>query len=313
MHSPLSLGPQPTLGYVGSPIDRVAERREDSAFLAAAVADANARSFLIAGDLVVLARRSETHTGLFTPAELAALGPPQERVFLGLEAGAPRFGTLVTASANLDAVAPARTVIDMRSIAVQGLIPSAQQAGLAEAKALLHWHANYRFCARCGAPSRTAAAGWKRVCPACKAEHFPRTDPVVIMLAIRGESCLLGRQSRFATNMWSCLAGFIEPGETLEEAVRRETLEEAGIVTGRIRYFASQPWPIPMNLMLGCFAEALTEELTVDLTELEDARWVTRAEAAQMLTRTHPDGIISPPPHAIAHHLLRAFVEGATI
>src|SRR5229473_3132840 len=167
-------------------------------------------------------------------------------------------------------------VTDLRSIAVQGLVAAEHLPPIAEAKALLGWHARHRFCANCGAPTAPVEAGWKRECAACKTEHFPRTDPVVIMLAVRGDECLLGRSARFASAMWSCLAGFIEPGESIEEAVRREVHEEAGIVCGRVAYFASQPWPFPMSLMM---------------------------------LRRHPQGLGTPPPVAIAHHIIRAWVE----
>jgi NAD+ diphosphatase len=140
-------------------------------------------------------------------------------------------------------------------------------------------------------------------------QHFPRTDPVVIMLAIDGDNCLLGRSPRFAPTMWSCLAGFIEPGESIEDAVHRETLEEAGIVCGRVKYFASQPWPFPSSLMIGCHAEAVTRDIVVDRTELEDARWFSKDEVTAMLLRRHPDGLTTPPPVAIAHHIVRAWVE----
>lgn len=144
---------------------------------------------------------------------------------------------------------------------------------------------------------------------ACGAQHFPRTDPVVIMLAHDGDRCLLGRQPHFLQGMWSCLAGFIEPGENIEEATRREIAEEAGIRCGRVRYLGSQPWPFPMSLMIGCHVEALSTGLSVDRTELEAARWFARAEAAAMLDRRHPDGLTTPPPWAIAHHIIRAWVE----
>ena len=129
------------------------------------------------------------------------------------------------------------------------------------------------------------------------------------MLAVSGDRCLLGRQSRFVPGMWSCLAGFVEPGECIEQAVRRETQEEAGIRCGRVSYFASQPWPFPMSLMIGCHAEALTTDITVDRSELEDARWFDRDEVAAMLLRKHPGGITTPPPIAIAHHIIRSWVE----
>ena len=192
---------------------------------------------------------------------------------------------------------------------MQGLVAPDHLPPIAEAKAVLHWHARHRFCPNCGAPTQAVQAGWKRDCAQCKAEHFPRTDPVVIMLASAGEHCLLGRSPRFVPTMWSCLAGFVEPGESIEDAVRRETREEAGITCGRVRYFHSQPWPFPSSLMIGCHAEALSRDIVVDREELEDARWFTKAEVATMLMRKHPEGLTTPPPVAIAHHIIRAWVE----
>jgi NTP pyrophosphohydrolases containing a Zn-finger, probably nucleic-acid-binding len=173
----------------------------------------------------------------------------------------------------------------------------------------MDWHRRHGFCANCGVRTASASGGWRRDCTACGAQHFPRTDPVVIMLSVRGDRCLLGRQARFAPGMYSCLAGFVEPGETVEDAVRRETMEEAGIRTGRVRYLASQPWPFPSSLMIGCLAEALDDDLVVDEIELEHARWFTRAEVGAMLRGEHPDGLTAPLPFAIAHHLLKAFVD----
>src|SRR6478736_4759780 len=198
---------------------------------------------------------------------------------------------------------------DLRSIAVQGLVVADDLPPIAEAKAVLHWHTRHRFCPNCGAATRLVSGGWRRDCPQCKAEHFPRTDPVVIMLAIDGDRCLLGRSPRFVPTMWSCLAGFVEPGESIEDAVHRETREEAGITCGRVVYFASQPWPFPASLMIGCHAEALTHEIVVDREELEDARWFTKDEVEAMLMRKHPQGLTTPPPVAIAHHIIRAWIE----
>jgi NAD+ diphosphatase len=200
-------------------------------------------------------------------------------------------------------------VIDLRSIAIQGLVAAEHLPPLAEAKAMLHWHARHRFCSNCGTATDLVEGGWKRLCPACKGEHFPRTDPVVIMLAVRGDRGLLGRSGRFAATMWSCLAGFVEPGESVEDAVRRETLEEAGIRCGRVRYLFTQPWPFPMSLMIGCHAEALNDDITMDRNELVDARWFTKEECAAMLLRRHPEKLTTPPPVAIAHHIIREWVE----
>ena len=205
-------------------------------------------------------------------------------------------------------------VTDLRTVAMKALVSDDLLGPIAAAKALMAWHARHRFCANCGAPTRNSEAGWRRDCGTCSAQHFPRTDPCVIMLAIDKDNCLLGRSARFPGNMWSCLAGFIEPGELIEDAVRRETFEEAGVTVGRVRYFASQPWPFPMSLMIGCHAEASAVHLKIDRNELEDGRWFTRAEAAQMLARKHPNDLFVPPPIAIAHHLIRAYVErGAAV
>ena len=301
------LGPKPHLGYTASLIDRAAHRRLDEAAL---IGDARSGAYVVGGEMVITRKREGGGDPLFTLADARALAPPRGSVFLGLADGVPRFGFgIAKEAAEALKARDDLLVTDLRTIAVQGLVAPQHLPPLAEAKAMLAWHARHRFCANCGAATDVTEAGWKRSCPACKTEHFPRTDPVVIMLAVRGERCLLGRSARFAAAMWSCLAGFIEPGECIEEAVRREVREEAGIVCGRVRYFASQPWPFPMSLMIGCHAEALTEDITVDPTELEGARWFDREEIALMLARQHPDGLGTPPPVAIAHHIIRAWVE----
>jgi len=176
------------------------------------------------------------------------------------------------------------------------------------AKSLVSWHQRHGFCANCGARTSMADGGWKRVCPSCKTEHFPRTDPVVIMLVTDGDRCLMGRQSQFPPTMWSCLAGFVEAAETIEQAVQREILEEAGIHCTDVRYYMTQPWPYPSSLMIGCSARATTTDITVDRTELEDARWFTRDEAVAMLARNHAEGLTGPHPVAIAHHLLANWI-----
>jgi NAD+ diphosphatase len=302
------LGPRPQLGYTASLLDRAAHRRGEAAALAA---DRRAGAYVVGGELVITRKRDRGGDPLFGLGEARALAPARESVLLGFLDGVPRFGLGIGKEAA--EALKARDdflVTDLRSIAVQGLVAPEHLPPLAEAKALLAWHARHRFCSNCGAPTDVVEAGWKRECAACKTEHFPRTDPVVIMLAVRGDRCLLGRSARFASAMWSCLAGFVEPGENVEEAVRREVREEAGIVCGRVAYFASQPWPFPMSLMIGCHAEALTDDITVDPAELEGARWFGRDEVALMLLRRHPDGLGTPPPVAIAHHIIRAWVEG---
>ncbi len=304
------LGPKPHLGYTESLIERVAERRGDAAWLTAQAADARTRAYVVGGELIVLKHGGDIHDPLFTPEEARALAPLTETVFLGLMNGDARFGVGMT-QANAEALKSRNDlfVTDLRSIAIQGLVAADHLPPLAEAKAMLHWHARHRFCSNCGAATGMMDGGWKRACPACEVEHFPRTDPVVIMLAVRGDRGLLGRSGRFAATMWSCLAGFVEPGESVEDAVRRETLEEAGIRCGRVRYLFTQPWPFPTSLMIGCHAEALNDDITMDQNELVDARWFSKDECVAMLMRKHPDGLTTPPPVAIAHHLIRAWVE----
>jgi NAD+ diphosphatase len=304
------LGPRPPLGYTDSLIERVAERRLDADWLAAHMADAATRAYVIGGEMIVLKQGNGIHDPTFTSDEARGLAPTTESVFLGLMNGAPRFGIgIAPASAEELKARNDLFVIDLRSIAIQGLVAPDHLPPLAEAKALLHWHARHRFCSNCGVPTALVDAGWKRACPACKAEHFPRTDPVVIMLAVRGDKGLLGRSGRFAAAMWSCLAGFVEPGEAVEDAVRRETLEEAGIRCGRVKYLFTQPWPFPMSLMIGCHAEALDDEIRMDDNELVDCRWFSKDEMASMLLRKHPDKLTTPPPVAIAHHIIRDWVE----
>jgi NAD+ diphosphatase len=304
------LGPPAHLGYTASRIDRAAHCRGDEATLTKFANDERAGFYLIGGELVVMSKKGNDLDPMFAPSAARALGGGRETVFLGLAGDAPRFGIGLDAAA----VEPLRArddlmVTDLRTIAVQGLVAAEHLPPLAEAKALLGWHARHRFCPNCGSPTRLVEAGWRRDCPSCRVQHFPRTDPVVIMLAIAGERCVLGRSPRFAPTMWSCLAGFAEPGETIEEAVRRELLEEVGIACGRVKYFASQPWPFPSSLMIGCHAQALSENIVIDHSEIEDARWFEREELAQMLARRHPQGLTTPPPVAIAHHIIRDFVE----
>jgi len=309
------LGAWPTLGYVTSPLDRSAHLRSGAKDV---IADPAARFYLLGGELVAMRQLDQWLEPLFPlqqVEDILAAGAESARLddalFLGLAEGAPRFAVAFDAGRREALAADGLAVSDLRSIAAGGLLPPHHLTPIACGKALLAWHGRHRFCANCGAPSRITDAGWRRDCPGCGAQHFPRTDPVVIMLTALGDRCLLGRQPHFAPGMWSCLAGFVEPGETFEDAVRRETLEEAGITTGRVTYRTCQPWPFPMSLMTGFLAEATSTDITIDPKELEAARWFDRDEVATMLARTHPDGLFTPPPVAIAHHLIRAFVEGA--
>ena len=310
MSAPRDLRLEPRLAYAGSGIDRAAFRREDAAALAGLARHERAGFYALAGEIVVLKNLGEGADPLFAFAEAHALGDARETAFLGLLGEAPRFAVSLDPAA-VDALKARNDLklVDLRTIAVQAVVAAEHLAPLAEAKALLGWHARHRFCPNCGAPTNLVQGGWRRDCPACKAEHFPRTDPVVIMLPIAGERCVLGRSPRFPKTMWSALAGFAEPGESIEEAVRREVQEEVGVLCARVTYFASQPWPFPSSLMIGCYAEALTEEVVIDKSEIEEARWFDREELKLMLSRKHPQGLAAPPPIAIAHHLISAFLE----
>lgn len=194
---------------------------------------------------------------------------------------------------------------DLRSV-MAGLTPAEGEMA-ASAKAILAWHETHPCCARCGGRSVPALAGWQRLCPDCGAQHFPRTDPVVIMLVTRGNQVLVGRSPGWPEGVFSLLAGYMEPGETIEAAVRREVMEEAGIRVGRVRYLASQPWPFPASLMIGCAAEALESGITHDPGEIEEARWLTREETADVMAGLHPE-VRAPRRGAIAGFLLREWL-----
>jgi NAD+ diphosphatase len=294
--------------FAGNPLDRASERRRDTAWIGSLLADPAAR-ILPLHELRPLTR------GEAAPVlDWQAVAPWRELieqgatlVFLGLaDDGRPHFA--IDASGAGFAAATAGEPFDARTLAP--LLPAGEAAILGEARSLVDWHARHRFCAQCGAPTRVTAAGWVRRCPDCKASHYPRSDPVAIMLVVRGEYGLLGRNRRRPGNRFSCLAGFMEPGETLEEAVRREVKEESGIRVGRVHYLACQPWPFPSSLMMGFLCEGLSEEITVDPEEIAEARWFARDDIRAMVARaaTGPDDptqVSVPGPVAIAHHLCR--------
>jgi NAD+ diphosphatase len=258
------------------------------------------------------------------PLDHPALADAREApIFLGLTPDGPRFaadltlwtphedattiGQFIDQSLQVHPAFPGNTFVEIR-----GLMPSLTLLDgecIATGRALLGWHATHRFCANCGEPSLPDSPGWVRKCPQCGTQHFPRTDPVVIMAITHGDRLLLGRGPSWPERMYSLLAGFVEPGETIEAAVRRETFEESAITVGPVRYVACQPWPFPMSLMFGCHGEATSEAITIDPVELVDARWVTRDEVLQILAGEHAD-IGRPRPGAIAGALIEAWAHG---
>ena len=296
--------------FVSNVLDRAAHLRSKDDRLMAMESDPRTRAYVVYRDSLVVKREGEATRALLTIDEALKFGANPGTVFLGLRDGAAVFGMGIASAAaekliGRDDVA----VSELRGMAMQGAVPAEELSAVAMAKSLVTWHQRHGFCANCGAKTAMREGGWKRECPSCKAEHFPRTDPVVIMLVTRGDKCLMGRQSRFMTGMYSCLAGFVEAAETIEDAVKREVFEEAGIRCTDVAYYMTQPWPYPSSLMIGCTARALNEDIVVDHTELEDARWFDRDEARLMLTRKHPDGLAGPHPFAIAHHLLGRWVH----
>ena len=324
MNLPLSIMTDfmPTeLGYTKLTLDRLHKAREDAAFIANLRARADTQFCVFIDDMPVCVRDDEACQVLWSHQEAECFGDFVTEIFLGLDDSLDGFRTpffarrLALDAKSFEEILPkfskhlARniTVMNLRSLVAGALVAPDIGSLLGFAKSLLWWHQRHGFCAACGAPTVIASAGLKRVCAACATEHFPRVDPVVIMLIHRGDFCLLGRSKRFASAVYSCLAGFLEPGETLEAAVRREVFEEAGIGVGKVAYQYCQPWPFPSSLMLGCMGEALTSEIMIDPEELEDARWLSRDELRLMLEGRHPDGLTCPPPSAIATQLLRQF------
>lgn len=290
------------------PVERAAHHRTDAVWLERAFKADNALVFLMqGGDLFA----QEGGGLVWLGAQASALGDVNERLFLGLDtAGAAIFALDMAPQFNPDAspLAGLGSFIEARAAFSQfGLL----EANLAStARSLFEWHRAHGFCARCGQATESQEAGWKRACPACKTEHFPRTDPVAIMLAVNGDKCLLGRQAMWPAGFYSCLAGFVEPGETVEQAAARELKEEAGIEArwDTAEYLFAQPWPFPSSLMVGLILEATSEAITVDKVELEEARWFTRQEARQIIAGTHEEAF-APPEMAVAHHILKVWAE----
>ncbi|MEM7493189.1 MAG: NAD(+) diphosphatase [Pseudomonadota bacterium] len=291
------------------PIDRAAHHRTDEAWLEAAFTGDTALVFLMQKGQPLVAADGQSLVWL--GSEVARLQPQAERVFLGVDkAENPIFAVNMREGFRLDGslIEGTGEFSDMRGAA--GMLSPMQSNLAATARSILEWHRSHRFCSKCGDESEVAEAGWKRVCRSCGAEHFPRTDPVAIMLATHGDMCLLGRQAAWPAGFWSALAGFVEPGETLEQAAARELEEEAGIKAdpANAEYLFCQPWPFPSSLMVGILIEAETTEIFVEQDELEAARWITREEARQVLAGDHPE-IYAPPPMAVAHHILKVWAE----
>jgi NAD+ diphosphatase len=312
-------------------LDRQAHLRGDDVAMARLRNAPEARFLIMASGRPATASnadRTETHIRWFTAAEISAFrnsagsehavepGATDQRdaVFLGVErgTGAPRFAIALSEGEGVALADQLKPITDLRSLATQGIMTPEEVSLLGNAKSLADWHAASGFCSRCGTASAIRDGGWRRVCPSCGFNAFPRTDPVVIMLITDGERCVITRESRFPEGMYSVPAGYVEPGEDIEHAVIRETQEELGILVGDVRYHLSQPWPFPHSLMIGCFAKTAPVDLRRDPTEIDDARWVGREELASMVTGTHPEGLWVPGSHAIAHSLIQRWLTATS-
>jgi NAD+ diphosphatase len=299
--------------YTGSPLDRDAARREDADWIAGALADPETlfapvwRSRSLMKSVAEGKPEAVLVTGAAAERMRMAGGP---WAFLGHWEGKPVFAVDLSAAEDPIPLLPDETTggpvgfTDLRQVA--GLLPAGEASVLAHARGLMHWRTRHRFCGVCGHECAPRSAGHAMVCSNCSAQHFPRTDPAVIMLVVRGDRCLLGHSHRFPnTTMYSTLAGFVEPGESLEEAVRREVKEEAGVEVGEVLYHSSQPWPFPSSIMLGFHAEGLSDAITIDPEELKDARWFSREE----LRNAAALGFSLPRVDSIARRLIEDWLD----
>jgi NAD+ diphosphatase len=284
-------------GFTGSPLDRADHLRSNAQGYAAAWADPAARILQLDGIDPVLDGTDLSWTSI--TAELSG----DAAVLLGLLDGIPHFAPIPAERHQSAAVASRFQIL--------AALPPDKAAIYGTARSLLLWHGNHLFCGVCGFPTEVFRAGWGRRCTNCGTEHFPRVDPVVIMLAEFDDKVLVGRQRSFPPGFYSALAGFLEPGESIEEAVARELAEEAGVTVSEVRYIASQPWPYPAQLMIAAIARVTSAEITLDQLEIEQAIWVDRPGVAAALAGVDGAPFSTPPPFAIAHTLLTRWVEGA--
>ena len=310
--------------FGGSGLDRAGELRSDPEGLRAALADPAARAIVFWRGKPLMS--TERPAGLIRLAlDHAVLHDAVEApILLGREDGGPVFavdvsgwmpqgldesslgGFLDPSEQRHPALPDWMVFAELRRV-MTWLTPRDAELA-ASGKAVFGWHESHRFCAKCGEATAPARGGWQRNCPACKASHFPRTDPVVIMLITHGNSVLVGRSPGWPQGMYSLLAGFVEPGETLEAAVRREVFEEAGVRVGEVGYLASQPWPFPASLMFGCWGQATSSDITIDPVEIEDARWITREDMMTISQGHHPE-IMPARKGAIAHFLIERWLS----
>lgn len=298
------------VAFAGNDLDRRAEHRDPDCVKAALRVE-GAHLLAFAGDRLVLKHEEQLLDPLFAPYELIDLEPDFDNaVLLGYRAsGEPRLAVSLGIDPEIER--DPFKFADGRALMRQGLMDETLLGEYAQAWSLIAWNRGCRFCGYCGQPTLSQAGGFKRICAGCAHQYFPRTDPVVIMMVIdeSANRCLLGRSPHFPNGMYSCLAGFVEPGETIENAVRRETLEESGIAVGRVRYHASQPWPMPHSLMIGCYGKAIHTHIAFDTRELEDCRWFTKDQVIAMINGADPEAKTIPVTGTIAYRLVRDWLD----
>lgn len=300
--------------FAGNPLDRASDRRGDADWLAAQLASSDSLGLALWNGKPFIEKTKEGGVQIaYLPAKMVGelAGGPEPLLFMGLWKDTAIFAVDLDGTSD-PALGPLQGLgefADLRQIALR--LPATDAAILATAKQMFEWRRRHQYCAACGQPSQPRDGGWKRQCPSCEVEHFPRTDPVVIMLAVHGDRCMVGRQEIWPKGMFSALAGFLEPGESIEEACARELKEEAGLKTVSVRYHSTQPWPYPSSLMIGLIAEVEDEDARPDQTELSEVRWFSRDEARALIRGEVPD-TFCPQPMAIAHQLIKAwaFEEG---
>ncbi len=302
--------------FTGNPLNRASEKRLDSNWIESKRRDPSSLVLPMwrLQPLLLGPEKSgpRLELGLVRPGIADSLaGAEATNIFLGLDGDRALFALDVSEAGDAAKTGPLAELGHFRDARSAASMVSIKDAAIiAQAKALIDWHQRHGFCPRCGEPTKLMDAGYRRLCGKCGAEHFPRVDPVVIMLAIEGEACLVGRGKQFPRGMFSALAGFVEPGETIEEAVRRELMEEASVKVGEVTYHATQPWPFPSSLMIGCFAKAESRDVKADENEIAEVRWIDRAVARELIEGKRVDGLGLPPPIAIAHHLIKAWALG---
>ncbi len=299
------------MSFVGNALDRQSVKRGNKAYVSDLLHRSDTQIVLSTSQTLVFRSGASFPFG-HDLASARALGADlDEMVFLGLrpDSGKALFATTLPFS---DEDLETRTdlqLVNLRTLALENTFSPQDLSALAQARALIHWHRTHPYCSRCGTKTALSEAGYRRDCPSCGAQHFPRTDPCVIMLITDGDRALLGRPSRLPEGIYTTLAGFMEPGETFEQAVRREVMEESGITVGDVEIISNQPWPFPANLMIGCVGKATSVKIEIEDDELEDCKWCDRQEVHRMVNGVHEENHRIPPSISIAYELIIGWLE----